>query len=76
MEQRRRIASPIDWIVAPDWLTVEEACFLSGWDRDTMLHIIDQGGVDLNTENLIEKQSLLEFQECLALVYHWNDATA
>ncbi len=29
MEQRRRIASPIDWIVAPDWLTVEEACFLA-----------------------------------------------
>ncbi len=35
--------------------------------------VIDEGGVDLNVEGLIEKQSLWEFQEMLALVLHWND---
>jgi hypothetical protein len=30
-------ATGIDWAFAPDWLTIEEACFLSGHDRGTML---------------------------------------
>jgi hypothetical protein len=38
-----------------------------------MLEIVDERGVDLNTEGLIEKRSLHEFQEMLALVLHWNE---
>jgi hypothetical protein len=38
-----------------------------------MQAIIDEGGVDLNQEGLIERQSLREFQEALALVTHWRD---
>ena len=68
-----RVATTVDWLFAPDWLSIDEACFLSGWDHDTMLEIIDEGGVDLNLEGLIEKRSLYEFQECLALVLHWYE---
>jgi hypothetical protein len=63
-------ATGIDWAFAPDWLTIEEACFLSGHDRGTMLSIIDEGGVDLNAEGLIEKRSLWEFQTTPAEVLH------
>jgi hypothetical protein len=56
---------------APQWLTVQEACQLSEWDGPTMLDIVDDGGVDVNTEGLVEKESLRDFQECLALVLHW-----
>ncbi|MBN1811278.1 MAG: hypothetical protein JXA14_05535 [Anaerolineae bacterium] len=68
-----RIITPVTWIEAPAWLTIEEACYISGWDRASMLEIIGEGGVDLNDDGLIEKESLYEFQECLALVLHWND---
>jgi hypothetical protein len=70
---RQRVATTLDWVFAPEWLTMEQACFLSGWDLDAMLEIIDEGGVDLNVEGLIERESLYEFQESLALVLHWND---
>jgi hypothetical protein len=69
--QQMRVVTPIAWMEAPQWLTVQEACCLSGWDVFSMLEIIDGGGVDLNTEGLIEKESLRDFQECLALVLHW-----
>jgi hypothetical protein len=68
-----RVATIVDWLFAPDWLSIEEACFLSGWDHDTMLEIIDEDNVDLDDDGRIEKQSLYEFQECLALVLHWDD---
>ena len=38
-----------------------------------MREIIREGGVDLNTEELIEKRSLREFNECAALILHWDD---
>jgi hypothetical protein len=59
----KRVAFPTDWLFCLDWLTLEQACYLSGWGEDAMLQIIDEGGVDLNTGGLIEKQSLWEFQE-------------
>ena len=65
--------TPVDWLLAPEWLTLEYACWLSGWDRDTMQHIIDIGGVDLDDAGLIERASLEEFQETLGLVLHWHD---
>jgi hypothetical protein len=69
----RRIASPVDWLTAHDWLTVEEACRLSGWDRETMIEIANAGGVDLDDAGHIAKDSLWEFQESCALVAHWNE---
>jgi hypothetical protein len=71
----RRIATPVDWLFAPEWLTLEEACFLSGHDRGTMLNMVEIDGVDLKDDDqlLIEKQSLYEFQESLALVLNWYD---
>jgi len=73
MVRTRRVAFPTDWVFYPEWLTVEQACYLSGWDTDAMLEIIDVGGVGTNRTGLIEKRSLWEFQECCALVAHWND---
>jgi hypothetical protein len=73
MTETRRVAFPTDWLFYPDWLTLEQACYLSGWDRASMLEIIDEGGVDLNLDGLIEKRGLHEFQEMLAIVLHWND---
>jgi hypothetical protein len=69
----KRIATPVDWLFAPEWLTVQQACELSGWDLESMQEIIDVDGVDLNHAGLIHKQSLLEFQETLAEVLHWDD---
>jgi hypothetical protein len=73
MLSTQRIATGIDWAFAPDWLTVEQACFLSGWDRGSMLSIIAEGGVDMNNDGLIQKKSLWEFQEALVEVLHWDD---
>jgi hypothetical protein len=58
---------------APEWLTIEEACFLSGWSESAMKEIIEEAGVNLNDEGLIERESLYEFNECTALILHWND---
>ena len=68
-----RKARFLDWAFAPEWLTVEQACFLSGWDAVSMAEIIREDGVDLDDAGRIEKQSLYEFQEALAKVLHWND---
>ena len=71
--QETRTARLLDWVLAPAWLTFEEACFLSGWDQSSMLEIITDGGVDLNDAGLIEKRSLWEFQEALVLMLHWDE---
>jgi hypothetical protein len=47
-----RVAATADWLFAPDWLTPEEAYFLSGWDKDILLEIITEDSVDLNDEGL------------------------
>jgi hypothetical protein len=61
-----RTARFLDWVFAPNWLTVAEACFLSGWSSDQIAEIIAEGEVDLDDDGLIEKQSLYEFQGALA----------
>ena len=70
-----RVATMVDWLYAPEWLTVQQACELSGHDRGTMLWMIEDGAVDTKLDGdalLIERESLHEFQECLALVHHWD----
>ena len=76
MVQTARIVTPVHWIVAPEWLTVEQACDLSGHDRGTMLQMAKDRVVDVEREGstwLIEKKSLWEYQETLALLLHWDD---
>jgi excisionase family DNA binding protein len=71
----RRI-TPVTWALAPEWLTIAEAAELSGFDRELLQHLIEDGGVDaeqLGDRWLIEKQSLREYQEALALVANWPD---
>ena len=72
-DQQGRVATMVDWMFAPEWLTVSEACRLSGHDRGTMLHIVDVGGVDTNDQGLIDRWTLYEFQETLVEVLHWYD---
>ena len=43
-----RIATLVDWLFSPDWLTFEQACFLSGWNADQMAEIVRENGVDLD----------------------------
>ncbi len=72
----RRTVTPVSWIAAPEWLTVQEACDLSGHDVETVQWLIRDGAVEARYEDgrwLIEKASLREFQEALLLVYHWQD---
>ncbi|MFW6116264.1 MAG: hypothetical protein ACOC6F_00920, partial [bacterium] len=73
IKEAPRTVTPVAWMEAPQWLTVRQACRLSGWDEPSMLEIVRDGGVDVNTEGQIEKQSLYDFQQCLALVLHWDD---
>ena len=63
----------VDWAFAPQWLSFDEACFLSGHDPDEMLDIIDVHGVDLDNEGQIERESLWQFLEAEVLITHWND---
>jgi hypothetical protein len=60
--------TPLSWVFAPEWLTFEEACKLSGFYPEIMEHIIEEGGVDLNDEGEIALDSLIEFREALVLV--------
>jgi hypothetical protein len=76
MVRRARIVTPVSWIVAPEWLTVEEASELSGHDPEVLVDLIWDGGVEAKQEGetwFIERDSLHDFQECLWLVQHWND---
>lgn len=65
-------ATIYEWLSALRWLTVEQACRLSGYDRGVMLRIIDVDGVGLDDAGRIEKQSLWDFQDALELVLNWD----
>ena len=66
-EPMTRIISPVAWLSAPDWLTVSEACELSGHDEATIYWLIQDGAVEARHGDcwLIEKTSLRELQESL-----------
>ena len=68
-----RVATLVDWVSAPQWLSFAEACFLSGHNPNAMLEIIDADGVDLDNDGQIERESLWQFLEAEALVLHWWD---
>ena len=47
-----RFVNGVTWALAPDWLTVSQACELAGYDRGFMLRVIEAGGVDLDSITL------------------------
>ena len=63
----------VDWAFAPQWLSFDKACFLSGHSTDEMLDIIAVDGVDLDDAGQIERESLWQFLEAEVLVAHWDD---
>ena len=63
MTMTEAIATMVDWAFAPQWLTLPEACFLSGYDPSTLRKIIKDDGVDLGYQGRIEKQSLRHLME-------------
>ena len=71
----RRI-TPVTWALAPEWLTISEAAELSGFEPELLEWLIEDGGVDAEQFGdrwLIDKSSLREYQEALALVANWQD---
>jgi hypothetical protein len=71
-----KVRSPLAWIEAPEWLTLEEAAELSGHSLETIQWMVDEDAVDLKDSAdgwLIEKRSLHEFQQTLAEVLHWDE---
>ena len=73
--QRERVVTPLTWALAPAWLDIERASYLSGYTPDFLRFLIQDGGVEAKQDGealLIEKQSLLDYRECLAEVVHWN----
>jgi hypothetical protein len=69
----QRFVNGVTWAFAPDWLTIEEACFLSGYNRGIMLQVIEVDGVDLDNAGRIEKRSLWEWLEVSVEYAHWDD---
>jgi hypothetical protein len=65
-----RIVNGVTWAFAPDMLTLEEACYLSGYDRGFMLQVIEADGVDLDNAGRIEKKSLWEWLEVSVELAH------
>ena len=68
MASQDRVATTVDWAFAPEWLSIEQACSLSGYDASTLAEIIAEGGVDLDDEGRVERQSLREFIEADVVV--------
>jgi len=67
----RQAVTLVTWISAPEWLTIEEASELSGYDVEIIRRLIEDGAVESRREGgtwLVEKASLREFQESLLLV--------
>ena len=80
MATSRRIATGVDWVFAPEWLTIPQACALSGRSAMEMLDIIEVDGVDLKDDEvniLIEKQSLYDYLEtCIEVAHILNQCTS
>ena len=73
MATSRRIATGVDWAFAPEWLTIPQACALTGWSAMEMLDIIEVDGVDLkdDEENIfIDRDSLREYREVRVYMSH------
>jgi hypothetical protein len=72
-QQKVQTATLLDWVTSPDWLSLDEACHLTGYDLPAMQSLVDEGMVNLDERGLIDKRSLWEFLESLILALHWAD---
>ena len=69
-----RLPTPVDWALAPEWVTPEQAAFLMGrhYSVEDIYELMDLGAFDLKDAPdgtyLIERDSLLEYQEALQFV--------
>ena len=66
--QTARVITPVSWLAAPEWLTIEEACYLSGHDEATMRYLILDGNVESKYHDgawLVDKWYLHEYHETL-----------
>lgn len=61
--------TPVSWLFAPTWLTIEEAAVLSGQDVVTVLEWIRAGDVDIDDAGLIAKDSLHDQLESMLLIF-------
>jgi hypothetical protein len=70
---QRYITPVVWWVEMPEWLTAEQASFLTGYSVDYINWAVQDGCMDANDAGLICKDSLYEFQETLAEVLHWDE---
>ena len=70
---QRLITPVVWWLEMPEWLTAEQASYLTGHSVDYINWAVQDGCLDANDAGLICKDSLHEFQEALALVLHWDE---
>jgi hypothetical protein len=70
LEHPPTIVNGVTWALAPDWLTVQEAQYLTGHDRGYLLSVIEADGVELDNAGRIEKRSLYEWQETVVDLAH------
>jgi hypothetical protein len=71
-----RPATLVDWIAAPDWVTLLDAARLTGYNVSTLLGFIESGAVEaMETDGgtLIHTQSLREFTELAYELRNAND---
>jgi hypothetical protein len=67
-----RPARLLDWVLSPEWLTVDDASALSGLPLDVVRRAMADWCLGLNDDGLINRSSLWEFLESLALLLHWR----
>jgi hypothetical protein len=64
----QQYTTPVAWLASPEWLTLDEATWLSGLDEETLQRLIASGDLEVQ-ENagavLIEKLSLSEWLDAL-----------
>lgn len=67
-----RVPTDVTWFFAPEWVTPEKAAQLMGrhYSVQDILELVQEGAVDTKAgeELLIEKESLMEYRDALALV--------
>jgi hypothetical protein len=74
-QNRKRVITPVTWLAASDWLTPEEAAYLSGHSVAVIRWLMEDGAIETNDAGLIDKTSLHDYQECLLLVSNWPPQT-
>lgn len=62
----------VTWAQFPEWLTPDQAAFLTGHSLDYIQWMIEDGCVECDLNGLLWKPDLALFQESLADVLSWS----